>query len=108
MDEVRVPEEDVALLRVEITRLEMVLGEEAANLGLVAFVIELVAAAAEFAGGDADILAEHVGQAMAAGIIDERSAIGMTVLERDPRRREVPERVRRHVDGVRVLALLAA
>ena len=56
--------------------------------------------------GDPDVSAEDQRKAVATGIVDERSAIGMNVFEGDPRGREITARVRGHVDRVRMDALL--
>ena len=55
---------------------------------------------------DVHVFAEQIRQFVAAGIVDQRSAIGMNIFKRDPRRRQIPERIRGHVDGIGMDALL--
>ena len=56
--------------------------------------------------GYADLLAEDVRQPVASRIIDQRAAVGVDIFKSDPGRGKVPERIRRHVNRIRVQALL--
>ena len=73
---------------------------------LVFLLVGAVPILAEIALADADIVAENVRQTVAPGVIDKRPAVGVDVLEGDPGRGEIPQRIRCHVNGIGVDGLL--
>jgi hypothetical protein len=108
MQQVGVPEQHVAFARRKVLRLRVVLCDLVLDGGFVALGIGAVAALPEIVRGDADVVAEQVGQSMRAGVVDQRPCIRVDVLHRNPAGGKIAERVGRHVDRVRVLGLLAA
>src|SRR5437899_609253 len=106
MQQVGMPDQDVALTSVKILGLGPVLRDHALNVRFILLLIRAISLTLKFRFGNANVLAEHIGPAVTSWVEDERPAIGVDVLARDPSRREISQRISRHVDGIRMHPLL--
>lgn len=91
---------------VKVTRRDFVLFDQLLNARLVFRMVGSVTLLLEVLLGNTDVVAEHVRQTVASGIVNQRAGIGMNIFERNPRGGQVPEGIRGHVDGIGMKPLL--
>ena len=106
MQQVGVPDQNVTLARMKILRLQPVFVNQLANPRLIFRLVGAISITLKVRFGDPNVLAEDERKAVATGIVNQRSGIGMNVFEGDPRGREITEWIGGHVDRVRMDALL--
>src|SRR6267143_1572187 len=90
----------------KVMRFQLVLFDQLCYEALVPRLIRSIAVLLEVSLRYSNIFAENIRQLVTSRIEDKGATIRVNVLESDPRRRQITERIRGHVDGVRVRALL--
>ena len=106
VNQVRVPDEDVSLLGQELNRLDPGLLDGGEEPPVVLLVLPL--GDEERPAANLEVLAHQIREPVAAGVVVDRAAPGRDVLERDPDRDQIADRLGAHVKEVGVGALLAA
>src|ERR1700722_1245478 len=106
MDEVGMPDKDIALTRNKNRLFQLLLTDGCLDPVLI---IPIVFPAEPKAGrAFVEIFIQQVGKKVTAGIIKERAIIGTAVLKRDPDSDQVAKGIRGHMDTIRMGPLAAA
>ena len=106
VQQIRVPEQDIPFLSQKKLFRESVSSDQPLDPRLVSRLVTIVAVTLEFVGVQPDLVRQDEREPMGAGVVDNRTGIGVNILEGNPSRHQISRWLGRHVNRITVRRLL--